>query len=55
LSLLFEGFASEAAGGATAEQRERLRRYAQAYLDGNGPRREVVERWLRWLDKKGGG
>jgi VWFA-related protein len=55
LALLFDGFSREAAGGSKAEEQQRLRRYAKAYLDGNGPNREVVERWLRYLDARAGG
>lgn len=55
LALLFDGFSREAAGGLGLEEQERLRRYAQAYLDGSGPNREVVERWLRYLDLRAGG
>jgi tetratricopeptide (TPR) repeat protein len=55
LALLFDGFSRQAAGGAKAEEQQRLRRYARAYLDGKGPNREVVERWLRYLDSRAGG
>jgi Flp pilus assembly protein TadD len=54
LTLLFDGF-SRAGGGATADTQQRLRRYAKAYLDGKGPNREVVERWLRYLESRAGG
>ena len=33
LALLFDGFSREAAGGAKAEEQQRLRRYGKAYLD----------------------
>ena len=55
LALLFDGFSREAAGGAKAEQLQRLRRYGKAYLDLNGPNRQIVERWLRYLDSHAGG
>jgi VWFA-related protein len=55
LALLFEGFSREAAGAAAAEERERLARYAKAYVDGGGPNREVVERWLKYLRERSGG
>ena len=55
LALLFESFSREAAGGVKAEEQQRLRRYAKAYLDGKGPNDEVVERWLRYLDARAGG
>ena len=45
----------EAAGGVRAEEQQRLRRYAKAYVHGKGPNREVVERWLRYLDSRTGG
>ena len=34
---------------------QRLRRYATAYLESNGPNREVVRHWLRYLDSRSGG
>ena len=55
LALLFQGFSREAAGAAAAEERQRLARYARAYVDGGGPNREVVERWLRYLRERSGG
>jgi hypothetical protein len=55
LALLFEGFSREAAGAAPAEETQRLARYAKAYVDGGGPNREVVERWLRYLRERSGG
>jgi tetratricopeptide (TPR) repeat protein len=54
LALLFDGFSREAAGGASAEEQQRLRRYARAYVDANGPNKEVVDRWLRYLESRGG-
>ena len=54
LRLLFDGF-SRAGAGATAEEQQRLRRYAKAYVDGKGPNREVVECWLRYLESRAGG
>ena len=55
LALLFEGFSRETAGAAPAEERERLTRYAKAYVDGKGPNRAVIERWLRYLESRKGG
>jgi tetratricopeptide (TPR) repeat protein len=55
LALLFEGFSRETAGAAPAEERRRLTRYAKAYVDGKGPNREVIERWLRYLESRKGG
>jgi hypothetical protein len=55
LALLFDGFSREAAGAGKSEEQQRLRRYAKAYIDGKGPNREVVERWLRYLDSRAGG
>jgi tetratricopeptide (TPR) repeat protein len=55
LALLFEGFSREAVGASKAEDQQRLRRYAKAYLDANGPNREVVARWLRYLESRPGG
>lgn len=55
LALLFDGFSREAAGAAKAAERERLRHHARAYIDSRGPNREVVERWLRYIDARGGG
>jgi VWFA-related protein len=55
LALLFDGFSREAAGAGKIEEQQRLRRYARAYIDGKGPNREVVERWLRYLDSRAGG
>jgi VWFA-related protein len=55
LALLFDGFSREAAGGAKLEEQQRLRRYAKAYVASNGPNREIVERWLRYLDSRAGG
>jgi VWFA-related protein len=55
LALLFEGFSRETAGAAPAAERQRLTRYAKAYVDGKGPNRELVERWLRYLEARQGG
>jgi tetratricopeptide (TPR) repeat protein len=54
LALLFDGFSREASGTASAEEQQRLRRYARAYIDAKGPNKEVVGRWLRYLDSRGG-
>ena len=54
LALLFEGFSRETAGAAPAEEQQRLTRYAKAYVDGKGPNREVIERWLRYLESRAG-
>jgi hypothetical protein len=55
LALLFEGFSREAAGTAPVEERQRLVRFAKTYVDGKGPNREVIERWLRYLESREGG
>jgi predicted Zn-dependent protease len=55
LALLFEGFSRETAGAAAGEERQRLTRYAKAYVDGKGPNRELIERWLRYLESRKGG
>jgi thioredoxin-like negative regulator of GroEL len=55
LALLFEGFSRETARAAAAEERQRLARYAKAYVEGKGPNREVVQRWLRYLESRVGG
>ena len=55
LALLFEGFSRETAGAAAEEERQRLTRYAKAYVDGKGPNREVIELWLRYLESRKGG
>jgi tetratricopeptide (TPR) repeat protein len=53
LVLLFEGFAREAAGAAPPEETQRLMHFARTYASGKGPNREVVERWLRYLESRG--
>ena len=55
LALLFEGFSRETAGASALEERQRLTRYAKAYVDGKGPNRELIERWLRYLESRKGG
>ena len=55
LALLFEGFAREAAGAAPGEERQRLVRFARSYVGGQGPNRELIERWLRYLESQPGG
>lgn len=55
LALLFEGFSRQAAGAAPAEERQRLLRFARTYANGKGPNREVVARWLRYLESREGG
>ncbi len=55
LALLFEGFSRETAGASAPEERQRLTRYAKAYVDGKGPNRELIERWLRYLESRTGG
>jgi VWFA-related protein len=52
MALLFEGFTRETASAAPTEDRTRLVRYARAYVEGKGPNREVVERWLRYLESR---
>jgi len=55
LALLFEGFSRETAGASALEERQRLTRYAKAYVDGKGPNRELIQRWLRYLESRAGG
>ena len=55
LALLFEGFAREASGAAPVGERQRLVRFARAYVDGKRPNREVVACWLRYLESRPGG
>jgi hypothetical protein len=55
LALLFEGFSREATGAAPVEERQRLVRFAKTYVDGKGPNREVIERWLKYLESREGG
>jgi hypothetical protein len=55
LALLFQGFSRETAGTVPAEERQRLVRFARAYVDGKGPNREVIGRWLRYLESRPGG
>jgi tetratricopeptide (TPR) repeat protein len=47
LRLLFQAFAE----GNRPEEKERLVRYAQSYVDARGPNREIVATWLRYLRK----
>ena len=54
LALLFDGFSRDAAGGVSAEEQQRLRRYARAYIDAKGPNKEVIDRWLRYLESRSG-
>lgn len=49
LAVLFDGFAREAAGSADGAERARLVRYAKTYVEGNGPNREIIGRWLKYL------
>jgi len=49
LAVLFDGFSREAAGSVGGAERARLVRFAKAYVDGNGPNREVIGRWLKYL------
>ncbi len=55
LALLFEGFSREAAGAAPGEERQRLMRFARTYVQGKGPNREVIERWLKYVESRAGG
>jgi hypothetical protein len=51
LRVLFEGFV----GGGRAENRldrTRLVQYARAYVDGQGPNREIVAHWLKYLERQ---
>jgi VWFA-related protein len=47
LRLLFQSFT---AGGAP-EERDRIVRFAKAYVDARGPNQEIVAHWLRYLQK----
>jgi VWFA-related protein len=50
LRVLFEGFAT----GGTGERgldRTRLVHYARAYVDTQGPNREIVAHWLKYLER----
>lgn len=49
LAVLFDGFSREAAGSADTAERTRLVRFARSYVSGNGPNREVIGRWLKYL------
>jgi hypothetical protein len=40
------------AAPADPSGRERLARYARAYLQADGPQRELVARWLRYAEAK---
>jgi VWFA-related protein len=55
LALLFDGFSRQATGPLDPAEQQRLRRYARAYIDGNGPNRAIVQRWLKYLDERAGG
>jgi VWFA-related protein len=52
LALLFEGFSREATGAAPLEERQRLVRFAKAYVEGKGPNSEVVGCWLKYLESR---
>jgi VWFA-related protein len=54
LALLFEGFSRQAGGAAPEAERQRLLRYAAAYVEGGGPNREIVGRWLEYLRARAG-
>lgn len=47
LRLLFQAFTE----GHQTEERDRLVRYARAYVDARGPNQEIVAHWLRYLQK----
>ena len=49
LAVLFDGFSREAAGAADTAERARLVRFARAYVEGTGPNREIIGRWLKYL------
>ncbi|MCM2254168.1 MAG: VWA domain-containing protein [Vicinamibacteria bacterium] len=51
MRLLFERYAQGKATDPLAGDRERLTRYAKAYVDGRGPQQELVAQWLKYLDK----
>ena len=61
LAVLFDGFSRQASGagpgeqgGGPGEERAQLVRFARAYVAGNGPNREVIGRWLRYLTGEAG-
>ena len=49
LAVLFDGFSREAAGAVDTAERARLVRFARAYVEGSGPNREIIGRWLKYL------
>ena len=54
LALLFDGFTRETAAAAPTEDDQRLVRYAREYVKGQGPNRELVARWLKYLETRSG-
>jgi tetratricopeptide (TPR) repeat protein len=51
LRVLFEGFADDGRGPGGLD-RTRLVRYARAYVDTQGPNREIVAHWLKYLERQ---
>jgi VWFA-related protein len=49
LTILFEAVSRPGGEAASAEARERLLRYARAYVAARGENREVIERWVKYL------
>ena len=47
LRLLFQSFTA----GGKPEERDRIVRFAKAYVDARGPNQEIVAHWLRYLEK----
>ncbi|MFI5183619.1 MAG: tetratricopeptide repeat protein, partial [Vicinamibacteria bacterium] len=52
LALLFQAFTQESAGAVAPAERERIVRYAKAYVEGQGPNRQVVQQWLKYLQSR---
>jgi len=50
LRVLFEGFATGGMG-ENGLDRTRLVHYARAYVDTQGPNREIVAHWLKYLER----
>ncbi len=51
LRVLFEGFAGDGKGQGGLD-RTRLVQYARAYVDTQGPNREIVAHWLKYLERQ---
>jgi tetratricopeptide (TPR) repeat protein len=51
LRVLFEGFTGDGKGPGGLD-RTRLVQYARAYVDTQGPNREIVAHWLKYLERQ---